>query len=93
MLRRTKDKITKDENAEKVFHLEITEVILVHCNIVSNDYQQDTKVLYAFVSNKSCGQLLDISLKSFVFLKNLDSELSYIEISFTDQNPKPLEIL
>ena len=42
-------------------HLEITEVILVVCNIVNNDYQQDSKVLYAFVPNKSFGQLLDIN--------------------------------
>ena len=50
-------------------HLGITEVVLIHCNIVDNDYQQDSRVLYIFVSNKSFGQLLDISLKNFIFLK------------------------
>ena len=50
-------------------HLEITEVILVHCNIVNNDYQQDSRVLYTFVHNKSFGQLLEISPKKFIFLK------------------------
>ena len=49
LLGSTKSKITKDENGENVLHLEITKVILVHCNIVSNDYQQDLRVLYTFV--------------------------------------------
>ena len=52
-------------------HLEITEVVLVHCNIVNNDYQQDSRVLQTFVPNKTLGQLLDISPKNFVFLKVL----------------------
>ena len=56
----TKNKITKDENGENVPHLEITEVVLVHSSIVSNDYQQDSRVLYKFVLKKSFGQLLDI---------------------------------
>ena len=73
-------------------HLEITEVVLVHCNIVNNDYQQDSRVLYTFISNKSFGQLLDISPKNFIFLESFDSEFSYIEIWFTNQNSKPLEI-
>ena len=84
-------KITKDENGENVPHLEITQVILVHCNIVSNDYQHDS-VLYAFVTNRSFGQLLDISPKSFIFLKIFNSEISYIEVWFTDHNSKRLEI-
>ena len=63
----TKRKITKDENGEIMPRLEITEIVLVCCNIVNNDYQQDSKVLYTFVPNKSFGQLLDISLKNFIF--------------------------
>ena len=47
----TKNKITKDKNGENVAHLEITEVVLVHCNIVNNDYQQDSRDLYTFVPN------------------------------------------
>ena len=54
-------KVAKNENGENVRHLEITKVVLSNCNIVNNDYQQDLRVLYAFVSNKSYGQLLDIS--------------------------------
>ena len=66
--------------------------MLVHCNIVNNDYQHDLRVLYTFISNKSFGQLLDILPKSFIFLKTFDSEFSYIEIRFTDQNSKSLKI-
>ena len=63
----TKSKTTKDKNGENVPHLEITEVVSVHSNIVSSDYQQDSRVLYTFVPNKSFGQLLDISPKSSIF--------------------------
>ena len=67
LLESIKSKITKDENCENMPHLELTEVILVHCNIVNNNYQQNSKVLYTFVSNKSFGQLLDISSTNFLF--------------------------
>ena len=73
-------------------HLEITEVVLGHCGIVNNHYQQDSRVLYTFVPNKSFGQLLDIWFKNFIFLKTFDSEFSYIEVWFTGENSKPLEI-
>ena len=62
-----KDKITKDENSENVPHLEITEVVLIHCNIINSNYQQDSRILYTFVPNKSFGQLLDISPKKLYF--------------------------
>ena len=76
----------------KMSHLEITEVVLIYCNIVNNDYQENSKVLYTFIPNKWFGQLLDISPKDFVSLKTFDSEFSYIEVWFTDQNWKPLQI-
>ena len=72
--------------------LEITEVVLVHCNIVNNDYDQNSRVLYTFVPNKSFGPLLDISAKNFRSLKTFDSEFQFIEVWFTDQNSKPQEI-
>ena len=53
LLESTKNKVTKNENGENVPNLEITEVVLAHCNIANNDYQQDSRVLYTFVSNKS----------------------------------------
>ena len=74
LLESTKSKITKDENCEALPHLEITEVVLIHCIIVNNDYQQDSRVLYTFVPDKLFGQLLDISPKTFIFLKTFDSE-------------------
>ena len=76
LLRSTEIKITKDKNGRNVLHLEVTEVVLVHCYIVNNDYQQELRVLYAFVPNKLFGQSLDISPKNFIFLKTFDSEFS-----------------
>ena len=92
LLASTKNKITKDKNGENLPHLEIAEVILVHCNLVNSDYQQDSWVLYTFVPNKSFGQLLETSPKNFIFLKISNSEFQAIEIWFTDQNSQPLEI-
>ena len=93
LLGSTKSKITEYENGENVPHLEITEVILVHWNIVNNDYEQDSsKFLHIFVPNKSFSQLLDISSKNVIFSKTFNSEFSYIEVWFTDQISKPLKI-
>ena len=69
LLENTENKISKDKDGENVPHLEITEVVLVHCNIVNNDYQQDSRVLYTFVSNKPFGRLLEISPTNFIFVK------------------------
>ena len=88
----TKSKITKDENGENMSHLEITESVLGHCIIAGNDYQQDSRVLYTLIPNKCSGQLLDITPKSFLLLKAFNSEFSYIELWFANQNSKPLEI-
>ena len=63
----TENKITKDKNGENIPHLEFTEVVLVHCSIVNNDYQQDLRVLYTFVPNGPFGSLLEISPKSHIF--------------------------
>ena len=92
LLGSTKNKITKDKNGENVSHLEITEVVLVHCNIVNNDYQQDSRVLYTFVPSKPFGSLLEISPTNHIFLKLFNSEFQDIEVWFTDQNSQPLEI-
>ena len=93
LLGSTKSKITKDKkNGEKVPYLEITEVVLIHCNIVNNSYEQNSRVLYTFVPNKSFSQLLYISPENLIFLKTFDSEFLYIEVSLTDQNSNPLEI-
>ena len=84
LLGSTENKITKSKNVENMSHIEITEVVLVHCNIVSNDYQQDSRVLYTFDPNKPFGSLLEIFPKNHIFLKTLNSEFQAIEVWFTD---------
>ena len=92
LLGSTKNKIAKDKNGENAPHLEITEVVLVHCDIVNNDYQQDSRVLYTFVPNKLFGSLLEISPTNHIFLNTFNSEYNEIKVWFTDQNSQPLEI-
>ena len=92
LLGSTENKITKDKDGEIVPNLEITEVVLVHCNLVNNDYQQDSRMLYTFVPNKPLGSLLEISQKNHIFLKIFNSEFQEIKIWFTDPNRKPLEV-
>ena len=92
LLQSTENKITTDKNGENVPHLEITKVVLVHCNIVNNEYQQDLRVLYTFVPNKPFANLLEISPTNHVFLKTFNSEYDEIEVWFTDNNSNPLEI-
>ena len=84
LLGSTKSKVIKNKNGEYVPKLEINEVILVHCNIVDINYQQNSRVSITFIPNKSFGQLLDILLKEFMFLKTFVSEFSYIQVWFTD---------
>ena len=85
-------KITKDKNGENVPHLEIVEVVLVHCNLVNNDYQQNSRILYNFVPDKTFDSLLEISPSNHVFLKTFKPEFQEIKIWFTDQTSKPLEV-
>ena len=82
-------KITK--NYENVPHLEITEVVLVHCNIVSNDYQYNSRVFYTSILDESFGKSFEISPENLIFLKTFNSEFSYIEVWFTDQNSIEIE--
>ena len=94
LLGSTKSNITKKKkkDGDNVPYFQITEVVLKHCNVVNDSYQQKSRVLHTFVSSKSSGQLLDISPENVIFLKTFDSEFSYIEVLFTDQNSNPLEI-
>ena len=80
----TKNKISKDKNFENVPHLETAQVVLVHCNIVNNDYQQDSRVLYMFVPNEPFGSLLEISPTNHILLKTFNSEYDEIKVWFTD---------
>ena len=88
LLGSTKSKITKNENGENVPRLKITEVVLIHCNVVNNSYQQTSRVLHTFFPNKLFGQLLNISPETFLILKTFDSEFSLIDVWLTDQNNK-----
>ena len=92
LLESTKDIIDEDKNGENVPKLENVEVVLIHCNLVNNCYQQHSRVLFTFVPNKEYGQLISISPHSLVFLKTMNTDFSEIEIWFTDQNNNALEI-
>ena len=92
LLGSTENKITKDKNSENVPYHEIKEVVIVHCNIVNNGYQQDSMVVYTFAPNKPFGSLVEISPTNHIFLKIFNSELEDIEVWFKDQNSQPLEI-
>ena len=92
LLGSTKGIIDSDTNSENVPRLENVEVVLVHCNLVNNSYQQASRVLFTFVPNKQYGQLISISPHSLVFLKTMNTDFSEIEIWFTDQNNIALEI-
>ena len=92
LLGSTESKITGEKNGEKVPHLEVVELVLIHCNIVDNSYQQNSRILYTFVPNKPFGSLLEISPPNHIFLKTFNSEFQEIKILFTDQNNNPSEV-
>ena len=71
LLGSTESKTTKDKNGENVSHLEVVELVLIHCNLVNNDYQQDSRILFTFVPNNTFGSLLEISPANRVFFKNI----------------------
>ena len=92
LLGSTEIKITKDKKGKSVPKLEIVELVLVHCNLVNNDYQKNSRIFFTFVPNKAFGSLLEISPKNHAFLKIFNSEFQEIKIWFTDQTSKPLEV-
>ena len=92
LLGSTENKITKDKSCENVPCLEVIEVVLVHCNIVNNDYQQDSRALFAFTSNKPFSSLLEISPPTFIPLKTFNWRFIEIEVWLTDDNSHSLEI-
>ena len=92
LLASTKKVLDKDKNGENVPKLEIVEVALVHCNLVKNDYQHNWKVLFTFVPNEKFSQLINISPHAFTMMNTVNTEFSYVEVWFTDQSSKALEI-
>ena len=92
LLGSTESKIAKDKNGENIPHLEIVESVLVHCNLVNNDYQKDSRIVYTFIPNKPFGGLLEISPTNHIFLRTFNSELQEIEVWFIDETNNPFEI-
>ena len=89
LLGSTKKVVDKDKNVSK---LESVKVILVHCNLVKNDYRHTSKVLFTFVPNKEFGQLLNISPHVFTMMNTINIEFYSVEVWYTDQFNKALEI-
>ena len=92
LLESTKKGVGEDKDGEDVPKKESVEVVLVHCILVNNSYQQASKVLFTFVTNKQFGQLITISPHSLTMLKTTNTEFQSIQVWFTDQNNRPLEI-
>ena len=91
LLGSTKKDVDKDKDGEDVLKLESFEVVLLHCNLVNNSYQQAYKVLFTFVPNKQFDQLITISPHLLTMLKAINAEFQSIQVRFTDQNSRPLE--
>ena len=92
LLRRTKKDCVQDKNGEDVPKIESVDVVLVHYNLVDNDYQQACKVLFTFVPNKQFGQLINLSPHSLRMLNRTSTKFLSIEVWFTYQNSKPMEV-
>ena len=75
----------------ELLKLESVEVVLVHCNLVKNDYQHTSNVLFSFVPNKQFGQLINISPHSLTMMNTVNTESFSVEVWFTEQPSKALE--
>ena len=83
LLGKTKSKLIEIKNGKDMLPLETTEVVLVHFNIINDDYQNDSGVLYRFISNESLVKLLEISPKKIIFLETFNSKFSFTQVWFT----------
>ena len=92
LLGSTKQNVDLDKNSETVPKLESVQVFLVHCNLVKNDYQHTSKVLFSFAPNKQFGQLINISPNTLTMMITVNTEFSFVEVWFTSQASKALEI-
>ena len=88
----TKKDVNSDKKSENVPKLESVEVVLVHCNLVENDFQHSSKVLFSFVPNKQFGDLINILPNTLTMMNTINTEFSFVEVWFTDQINKALEI-
>ena len=92
LLGRTKKDVDKDKDRENVPKLESAEVVSVHCNLSKHDYQHTSSDLLTVVPNKKFGQLINISPHSLTMMNTVNTEFSFVEVWFTDQASKALEI-
>ena len=92
LLGSTKKDLNSDKNSENVPKLESVEAVLVHCNLLKNDYKHTSKNLFSFVPNKQFGQLINISPHSLMMMNTINTEFSFVEVWFTDQVSQGLEI-
>ena len=92
LLGNTKKNVDSDKNSENVPKLESVEVVLAHCNLVKNDYQHSSKVLFSFDPNKQFGQLINISRNTLTMMNTINTEFSFIEVWFINQASKAVEI-
>ena len=92
LLGSTKNDVDKDKDGQIAPKLKSVEVVLVHCNLVKNYYEHTSKVLFGFVPNKQFEQLINISTYSLTMMNTVNTEFSYVEVWFTDQISKALEI-
>ena len=84
--------IDKNKISKNVPQLDQVEYVLLHCNIVENDYLRNSKLLYEFVPDKTFGQLISVKPLVFIQCKTSDTIFDYIEIWFTDQNNNSSQI-
>ena len=92
LLGKSEQVFAKDKSGENVPKLEMVDIVLMHCNVVNNNYQQASIVLFTFVPDKQFEHLFTISAHSLTMLKTTNADFSFIEVWFTDQNNRPLEI-
>ena len=91
LLGTTKKDVDKDKDGEILSKLESVGVVLEHCNLLKNDYQHTSKVLFSFVPSKQSGQLINISPHYLRMMNTVNTEFSFVEVWFTDQASKALE--
>ena len=92
LLGNRKRDVDKDKDGENEPKLEPAEGVLVHCSLIKNDYQHTSKVLFTFLSNKQFGQLINVSPHSLTMMNTVNTEFSSVEVWFTNQVSKALEI-
>ena len=92
LLGSTKRDVDKDKDGENKANLESVEVVLVHCNLIKNDYQHTSKVLFTFVPNKQFGQLINVLPNTLTMMNTVNTEFAFVENWLKEQASKALEI-